>query len=63
MIRAFKSHDGKSAASSLSPQQASERAVDFQELDQMIEQWQIKPKLMDLLRSELEQARAGKGLS
>ncbi len=63
MIRAFKSHDGKSAANSLSPQQASEKAADFQELDQMIEQWQIKPKLMDLLRSELEQARAGKGLS
>lgn len=63
MIRAFKSRNSKATSSSLSSQQVAERAADFQELDQMIEQWQIKPKLMDLLRSELEQARAGKGLS
>lgn len=63
MIRAFKNNNGASLTTSLKSQRAQERAQDLQDLDKMIAEWQIAPKLMELLREELEQARSGAGLS
>lgn len=63
MIRAFRSDSGKGSSKSQSVERITEKSNEFQELERMITEWQIKPKLMDLLRTELEQARVGKGLS
>jgi hypothetical protein len=63
MIRAFKNNNEATLTTSLKSQRAQDRARDLQDLDKMIAEWQIAPKLMELLREELEQARSGAGLS
>jgi hypothetical protein len=63
MIRAFKNNNDSTSTKSLKTQRAQDRSHDLEDLDKMIAEWRIAPKLMELLREELEQARSGAGLS